>query len=213
MQASRGGRDISYPLGEVEGSNPQGPEAAQHGEQGQAQVVPGRKHQEMVLAFAVTGGVALQKGMKSGLVGRLVGSSSSTSVSCPTPCHPLLMNLHESEPCQSSTQGWKKCLTAPQAPQKFSPRLGRAGEQGLQAPISSCHQAPRHAAPRGSLSALSPTSCSIPAPPHSLTCFLPAGSRVSFRNISASQPGLMRKPIAQHIQERSRSSAPCQSKR
>lgn len=44
MQESRGGRGISYPLGEVEGSNPQGPEAAQHGEQGQAQVVPRRKH-------------------------------------------------------------------------------------------------------------------------------------------------------------------------
>lgn len=37
----------------------------------------------MVLAFAVTGGVALQKGMKSGLVGRLVGSSTSMSMSCP----------------------------------------------------------------------------------------------------------------------------------
>lgn len=53
MQASKG---IPYPLGEVEGSNPQGPEATQHGEKGQAQVVPGGKHQEMILAFAVAGG-------------------------------------------------------------------------------------------------------------------------------------------------------------
>lgn len=52
---------ISYPLGEVERSNPQGPEAAQHGEQGQAQVVSGGEHQELVLAFAVTRGVALQR--------------------------------------------------------------------------------------------------------------------------------------------------------
>ena len=61
-QASKG---ISYPLGEVEGSNPQGPEAAQHGEKGQAQVVPRGKHQEMILTFAVTGGVALQNQMDS----------------------------------------------------------------------------------------------------------------------------------------------------
>lgn len=62
MQASKG---ISYPLGEVEGSDPQGPEAAQHGEKGQAQVVPGGKHQEMILAFAVAGGVTLKNQMDS----------------------------------------------------------------------------------------------------------------------------------------------------
>lgn len=64
-QCMQAGKGISYPLGEVEGSNPQGPEAAQHGEKGQAQVVPGGKHQEMILTFAVTGGVALQNQMDS----------------------------------------------------------------------------------------------------------------------------------------------------
>lgn len=62
MQASKG---IPYPLGEVEGSNAQGPEATQHGEKSQAQVVPGGKHQEMILTFAVAGGVALQNQMDS----------------------------------------------------------------------------------------------------------------------------------------------------
>lgn len=44
----------AYPLGEVEGSNAQGPEAAEHGEEGETQVVPGRQREEVVLTFALT---------------------------------------------------------------------------------------------------------------------------------------------------------------
>lgn len=44
----------------VKGNNAQGPEAAEHGEDGQAQVVPRRDHDEVVLALAVAGAVRLE---------------------------------------------------------------------------------------------------------------------------------------------------------
>lgn len=44
----------------VKGNDAQGPEAAEHGEDGQAQVVPRRQHDEVVLALAVAGAVALE---------------------------------------------------------------------------------------------------------------------------------------------------------
>lgn len=43
----------TYPLGEVEGSNAQGPETAEHGEEGEPQVVPGRQGDKGVFAFAL----------------------------------------------------------------------------------------------------------------------------------------------------------------
>lgn len=43
----------SYPLGEVEGSDAQGPETAEHGEDSKAQVVPGGQRHEVVFTFAV----------------------------------------------------------------------------------------------------------------------------------------------------------------
>lgn len=51
----------SYPLGEVEGGDAQRPEAAEHGEDGEAQVVPGRQREEVVFALALRRGcVTLQ---------------------------------------------------------------------------------------------------------------------------------------------------------
>lgn len=49
----------------VKGNNAQGPEAAEHGEDGEAQVVPRGQHDEVVLALTVTGAVTLQD---SGLI-------------------------------------------------------------------------------------------------------------------------------------------------
>lgn len=46
----------------VKGDNAQWPEAAKHGKDGEAQMVPGRQHNEVVLALAVTGAVALEGG-------------------------------------------------------------------------------------------------------------------------------------------------------
>jgi len=43
----------SYPLGEVEGGDAQGPEAAEHGEDGETQVVPGRQCKEVVFTFTL----------------------------------------------------------------------------------------------------------------------------------------------------------------
>lgn len=53
---------FTYPLGEVKGGDAQRPEAAEHGEDGQAQVVPRRDHDEVVLALAVAGAVRLRRG-------------------------------------------------------------------------------------------------------------------------------------------------------
>lgn len=44
----------------VKGNDAQGPEAAEHGEDGQAQVVPRGQHNEVVLALAVAGAVTLE---------------------------------------------------------------------------------------------------------------------------------------------------------
>lgn len=54
-------------MGQVEGSDAQGPEAAEHGEDAKAQVVPRGHHEEVVLALCVTGVVALpgEMGMES----------------------------------------------------------------------------------------------------------------------------------------------------
>lgn len=46
----------------VKGNNAQGPEAAEHGEDGQAQVVPRGQHDEVVLTLTVTGAVSLGDG-------------------------------------------------------------------------------------------------------------------------------------------------------
>lgn len=46
----------SYPLGEVEGSDAKWPEAAEHGEDGEAQVVPGGQREEVVFTVTVCGG-------------------------------------------------------------------------------------------------------------------------------------------------------------
>lgn len=43
----------SYPLGEVEGGDAQGPEAAEHGEDGETQVVPRRQRKEVVFTFTL----------------------------------------------------------------------------------------------------------------------------------------------------------------
>ena len=48
-----------HPLREVERRDSQGPEAAEHGEDGQAQVVSRRDDDEVVLALAVAGAVRL----------------------------------------------------------------------------------------------------------------------------------------------------------
>lgn len=44
----------------VKGNNAQWPEAAEHGEDGEAQMVPGWQHNEVVLTLAVAGAVALE---------------------------------------------------------------------------------------------------------------------------------------------------------
>lgn len=44
----------------VKGNDAQGPEAAEHGEDGEAQVVPRGQHDEVVLALAVAGAVTLE---------------------------------------------------------------------------------------------------------------------------------------------------------
>lgn len=50
-----------YLVGQVEGGNAQRPEAAEHGEDAEAQVVPGGHHEKVVLALCITGVVALQE--------------------------------------------------------------------------------------------------------------------------------------------------------
>lgn len=47
-------------MGQVEGRDAQRPEAAEHGEDTEAQVVPRRHHEEAVLTLCVAGAVALQ---------------------------------------------------------------------------------------------------------------------------------------------------------
>lgn len=49
----------------VKGNDAQGPEAAEHGEDGEAQVVPRGQHHEVVLTLTVTGVVTLED---SGLI-------------------------------------------------------------------------------------------------------------------------------------------------
>lgn len=44
----------------VKGNDAQGPEAAEHGEDGEAQVVPRGQHDEVVLTLTVTGAVTLE---------------------------------------------------------------------------------------------------------------------------------------------------------
>lgn len=46
----------SYPLGEVEGGDTQWPEAAEHGEDSETQVVPGRQCEEVVFTFTLCRG-------------------------------------------------------------------------------------------------------------------------------------------------------------
>lgn len=46
----------SYPLGEVEGSNAQWPETAEHGEDSEPQVVPGRQREEVVFTLTLCRG-------------------------------------------------------------------------------------------------------------------------------------------------------------
>ena len=46
-------------MGQVEGSDPQGPEATQHGEDAQAQVVSWWHHEEVVLTLGVARVLAL----------------------------------------------------------------------------------------------------------------------------------------------------------
>lgn len=48
-------------MGQVEGRNAQRPEAAEHGEDAEPQVVPRGHHEEVVLTLCVTGVVALQR--------------------------------------------------------------------------------------------------------------------------------------------------------
>lgn len=55
------GPTCSYPLGEVEGGDAQWPEAAEHGEDGEPQVVPGGQREEVVLTLTLCrGGITLQ---------------------------------------------------------------------------------------------------------------------------------------------------------
>ena len=58
-------------MGQVEGGDAQGPEAAEHGEDAKAQVVPRGHHEEVVLTLCVTGVVALPErwGGRAGLPG------------------------------------------------------------------------------------------------------------------------------------------------
>lgn len=44
----------------VKGNDAQGPEAAEHGKDGEAQVVPRGQHDEVVLTLTVTGAVTLE---------------------------------------------------------------------------------------------------------------------------------------------------------
>lgn len=48
-------------MGQVEGRNAQRPEAAEHGEDAEPQVVPRWHHEEVVLTLCVTGIVTLQR--------------------------------------------------------------------------------------------------------------------------------------------------------
>lgn len=50
-----------HPLWEVKGCNPQRPETAEHGEDGQAEVVSWRDDYEVVLALTVTGAIRLHR--------------------------------------------------------------------------------------------------------------------------------------------------------
>jgi len=45
----------------VKGNDAQGPEAAEHGEDGEAQVIAGGQYHEVVLALTVTGAVTLKE--------------------------------------------------------------------------------------------------------------------------------------------------------
>ena len=44
----------------VKGNNAQGPEAAEHGEDGETQVVPRGQHNEVILTLAIAGAVTLK---------------------------------------------------------------------------------------------------------------------------------------------------------
>lgn len=57
-----GGGCTGYLVRVVKGNNAQWPEAAEHREDGEAQMVPGRQHDEVVLTLAVAGAVALEGG-------------------------------------------------------------------------------------------------------------------------------------------------------
>lgn len=48
-------------MGQVEGRNAQRPEAAEHGEDAESQVIPWGHHEEVVLTFCVAGVVTLQR--------------------------------------------------------------------------------------------------------------------------------------------------------
>lgn len=48
-------------MGQVEGCNAQRPEAAEHGEDAESQVIPWGHHEEVVLTFCVAGVVTLQR--------------------------------------------------------------------------------------------------------------------------------------------------------
>lgn len=48
-------------MGQVEGNDAQRPEAAEHGEDTEAQVVPWGHHEEVVLALCITRVVALEE--------------------------------------------------------------------------------------------------------------------------------------------------------
>lgn len=52
----------TYPLGEVESCNAQRPETAEHGEESESQVVPGRQGEEGIFTLTLAGGsIALQE--------------------------------------------------------------------------------------------------------------------------------------------------------
>lgn len=48
-------------MGQVEGSDAEGPEAAEHGEDAEAEVISGRQQQESILTLRFTGVIALIK--------------------------------------------------------------------------------------------------------------------------------------------------------
>lgn len=52
-QSGRLGPTCSYPLGEVEGGDAQWPEAAEHGEDSEPQVVPGGQREEVVFTLTL----------------------------------------------------------------------------------------------------------------------------------------------------------------